>query len=110
MQLAAETARQATEIHADASLDVAQKRAALVALKKNTQPALDALMPPVVQQRLATNAQAWLTGLGTGAYKPIAATLPGASGLMMTVAQSVDHPPPANITQLQRLPSRPTAK
>ncbi|MEO5961088.1 MAG: hypothetical protein ABIR80_18425, partial [Opitutaceae bacterium] len=110
MQLAAETAKQATVIHGDATLSVEQKRAALAALQQSVRPALDALVPPAVQQRLIPTAQNWFTGLSTGTYKPIVSGLPGVSGLMITMAQSVENPAPAYVATLQTLPPRPPAK
>lgn len=107
MQLAAETANQAAAVHSDAKLGVEQKRAALVALQQSVRPALDALLPPEVQQRLAPNAQTWFTGLGVGTYKPIRGSLPGATGIMVTFPKSVESPPPVSLTRLQLLPQRP---
>ena len=109
MQLAAETAKHAATVHGDETLSLEQKRAALVALQQRVRPELDALLPAEVQQRLAPTAQAWLPGLSQGNSTPIAGSLPGASGIMITFARSIDNPPPAASARVQTLPTRPPA-
>lgn len=96
LQLAAETGEKAAAVHADPSLTADEKKAALLALQGQAQPQLDELLPPAAQQRVAPNALTWLTGLGQGSYRLMAASMPGETNLL-SAGQSVSvvGPPPA---------------
>ena len=108
VQLAAETADQAAAIHADTTLTVEQKRAALLMLQQTVQPHLDALLPPAAQQQLAAAALGWLTALGDGRYKPVGTVLPGqVHTSVMTLPISVADPVPPFRFSAHLVPPRP---
>lgn len=104
MQLAAETAERAIAISRDASLELAQKRAAMLALQQSVRPQFDALVPSAAQARLSTQALQWIAALPEGRFRLITTPLninEGESRMLGTL--SVEHPWPAQSS----LPPRP---
>lgn len=108
VQLAAETAERAAGIHADARLNVTEKRAALVALQSEARGRFDRLIPPALQTRLPPNSLQWLDGLAAGQYRPIATVMPGYFALTMTSPSDVNDPPPTASAPKQFVPRRPS--
>ncbi len=108
IQIAAETANEASVIHYNAALTVEQKRAAIVALQQKAQAGLDVLLPAALQHQLAPQSLAWLTELKEGRYKFIATTLGGNSGSMLVVmGPGIEKPVSGPWRQSQVLPRRP---
>jgi RNA polymerase sigma factor (sigma-70 family) len=108
MELAAETADQALQIHRDPTLTPAEKRAAVVALQADVRPRLDALMPPVVQAQVGTQASQWFTDLGEGRYKYLPTSFSrGAGSVMGSGGNSVEGPVPAGGVSKQFVMRRP---
>lgn len=97
VQLASETSDRAAAIHADQTLSLEQKTAALVTLQQAARSQLDSLFPPTAQQRLAPAALEWIESLGQGRYKSIAAVLPGRGNLrVVTGTISLSSTPPSD--------------
>lgn len=94
-QLGNETAIQAATIHADPTLSLDQKKAALVELQRSAHGRLDALLPAAAQARLPDTALAWLNGLSQGTYQYVATVLPGQNGISITVPISLTSVPSA---------------
>jgi RNA polymerase sigma factor (sigma-70 family) len=108
VQLAADTSARAAAIHADLTLGLNEKAAALVTLQQQARGQLDALVPPAVQVRLAPAAVEWLESLGRARYKTIATVLPGRGNLVvMTGTIALSSTPPTQ-PALPLVPPRPT--
>jgi hypothetical protein len=98
MNLTADTGRRAAEVHADATLTLDQKKAALVTLQQTAQAQLDTLLPKAVQRNLPPEALRWLSELGAGRYlvmQPSLLSSGGNIGGMLTGAPVKRGYPPA---------------
>jgi hypothetical protein len=107
-QLAAETGFKAGAIHQDASLNLEQRRAALVALQQSARAQVDTMVPAEVQQKLPANSLQWLTQMSEGRYRLISPSAPGRpgggnytgslTGPTQSVPMQLFAPPPARPT------------
>jgi hypothetical protein len=105
-QLVAETGSKAAAIHQDTTLSPEQRQAALQSLEQTVRPAMDALVPPTVQQQLPAAALSWLTQLSEGKYRLITPPLPGRNNVSSAVVSIASGAPPAAL--LVPLPRRPS--
>lgn len=97
-QLAAETGQKANAIHRDASLNVDQRRAALITLQQSARAQVDALVPTEAQQRLPAAGTAWLNALSTGSYRMLSAGVPGrgsSGSIVASITANALTPPPS---------------
>ncbi len=106
MELAFDTGRLAAAVHEDATLNLDQKRAALVALQQTVRAQLDALLPAEVRRSLPADALRWWSELGAGRYafmQPSLLSSGGYIGLSLAF-------PPLKRKDTSAIPVRPPRK
>jgi hypothetical protein len=106
MELAFDTGRRAAAVHEDATLNLDQKRAALVALQQTVRAQLDALLPAEVRRGLPADALRWWSELGAGRYAFMQPSLLSSGGY---IGVSLAFPP-LKRKDTSAIPVRPPGK
>jgi hypothetical protein len=107
MELAVDVGERAARIHDDPSLNLEQKRAALIALQQTARAQVATLLPPAAMQTLPADQFRWLDALGDGRYlQPMPNLLSSAGYAIFSIAT----PPPSKRMPPSIIPPRPPGR
>jgi len=93
-QLAAETGAQALALQNDSTMNLEQRRAALLALQQSARTQVDALVPGPAQQKLPASALAWLNQMSDGRFKVLNPGVAGSGSGSYSMALTAGSAPP----------------